>query len=63
MKYVAYNKMYYKGKPVGQKFRSDVATTKKKLLEKVKKNNTHWNRFAGKGKYRTATVEIKRRKS
>ena len=62
MRYVAYNKIYYKGKAKGHKFVAESAKTKKELLKKVRVRNSQWNKFSSKGDYRTRTVEIKKRK-
>ena len=60
-KYIAYNKMYKKGKSLGRAFKTNVGTSKENLKKSVIKDNLRWNRVAGKGEYRVKLFSIKRR--
>ena len=58
--YVAYNKMYYKGKSIGRKFVAYSGTTEAAVKQKATKGNKRWNSLKQNRNYRTVTVEIKR---
>jgi hypothetical protein len=62
--YVAYNKMYYKGKPFGRPVRTAFGKTKTAVTAQVTRENAAWNRFQVRKKtaYRTKLVAVKRNK-
>jgi hypothetical protein len=62
--YLAYNKMYYEGKPEGRAYVADSGRTRASATNSAKKGNATWNRWAAKGnsKRRMKLVYVKRRK-
>lgn len=54
--YTAYNKLYFKGKPTGRKFKAASGRTREEALELANKSNAQWNRH--KGDYKTHIVEV-----
>ena len=61
MGYVAYNQMYYLGKPFGHIFRDpEVCSTAEEARMKAIKSNTEWNRRFIKAGYQVKLAAVKR---
>lgn len=61
VKYVAYNKMYFKGKSVGNAYPNLYRNTKKEAIRDGKKENVKDNRRISKEGYRVEFVGVKKR--
>ena len=60
-RYVAYNKMYVRGKSLGRAYVVDSGTNKEVLRKKVKKYNAGWNRQKSSKQYKAKLFTIKRK--
>ena len=59
-KFVAYNKLYLRGKPTGQRYKAASGPDKELLRKRVQKDNKAWNKSEKKSGYSDKLVEIKR---
>jgi hypothetical protein len=63
-KFVSYNRLYYKNKPVGKEYKSEYhdTSTKTEATKKAKSTNAKWNRFKQKenSDYTTKLERVKK---
>ena len=62
MKYVSYNKMYYKGKIIGKPYRTLTGKTKAIVEKKTIAYNRSWNKGAASRGYKAKLVYIRKMK-
>lgn len=59
--YIAYNKMFFKGKAIGRAFATNSGKNMAAVIVKNKKDNIHWNKWQKNKSYKVKFSHVRKK--